>query len=106
MATTTVVERVYVYAAVEGRPTSPLATDGVPDGSPPRAVDLDQALLLVGRAHRDGAHDEAGAQARADRRRVVLEELDHAGADVAQAEQRDPDLAFAGGAHHGTGAYE
>jgi hypothetical protein len=69
-----------------------------------RRIDLDQALLLAGGAHGDRAHHQPTAEARADRGGVVLEQLDHAGADVAEPEQGHADLAHRGG--HGPARYE
>ncbi len=46
MATTTGIEPVYVYAAIEGNPVT-LPPDGVPEGLPPRVVDLDARIAVV-----------------------------------------------------------
>jgi hypothetical protein len=70
---------------------------GVDVGGEERGIDVDQALLADRLADRDRPHHQPAAQARADRRGVVLEELDHAGADVAQAQERDAELALAHG---------
>src|SRR5262249_9555847 len=60
-------------------------------GSDHLPVDLDEASLL-GLLHRDLADDDARAEARLDGLAVVLEELDHARAHVAEAEEADADF--------------
>jgi hypothetical protein len=51
----------------------------------------------------DRAHHQPGAEPGGDRGLVVGQQLDHAGADVAEAEQGDADLAGGGAAPLGPG---
>jgi hypothetical protein len=68
------------------------ARDGALDiAGEQRTIDLDQPLGLVDVADRDRADLEGGAEPGGDRGGVVLEQLDHTAADIAQAEQGDSD---------------
>ncbi len=66
------------------------------------AIDVDDAVRFVWIADRDRANRDARAEPGLDRLCIVLEQLDHAAANVAEAQQRDTDRAR----HHRPRLYE